>query len=317
VKSARVVSLLPSATEIVCALGRQHQLVGRSHECDFPSGVSSLPVCTRALLPDGSSQEIDANVRDLVSRGLSLYDVDVDALRRLQPDIVLTQDQCQVCAVPLSDVEEALAECTGSEVHIVSLAPALLGDVWRDILRVGAALDARREARQLSAGLASRVSDVGERTGALSDRPSVVCLEWVDPLMAAGNWIPELVTIAGGRPLLGDTGCHSPRIEWSDLLSADPDVLVVTACGFDLDRSAREAEALREHPSWPRLRAVVAGRVFLTDGSAYFNRPGPRLVESLEILAEILHRNRFDFGHRGPGFRALSGVPESRGPKPA
>jgi iron complex transport system substrate-binding protein len=303
--AARVVSLLPSATEIVCALGRRDQLVGRSHECDFPAEVSSLPVCTGASFSDGTSREIDDRVSDLVTRGLSLYDIDLDCLSELKPDIVLTQDQCKVCAVHLSEVEEALAQHTGADVRIVSLAPEVLGDVWRDVTSVGEALGAAAEARQLTADLAERVSEVGEQTGALLDRPSVVCLEWIDPPMAAGNWMPELVTIAGGRARLGDPGRHSPRIDWGDLLAADPDVLVVTACGFDLPRTAQEMGALTAHPRWRELRAATTGRVYLTDGNAYFNRPGPRLVESLEILAEILHPRLFRFGHEGRGFRRL------------
>ena len=279
--------------------------MGRSHECDFPADVASLPPCTRACFPDGSSREIDGCVRDLVPRGLSLYDVDVEGLRALQPDLVVTQDQCEVCAVHLSEVEAALAECVGSEVRILSLAPESLGDVWRDVTRVGEALGAADEARRLTAALANRVSEVGEKTGSLSGPPSVVCLEWIDPLMTAGNWTPELVTIAGGRPLLAEAGRHSPRIEWADLLEADPEVLVVTACGFDLERTAREMQPLVEHPAWSRLRAVASGRVFLTDGNAYFNRSGPRLVESLQILAEILHGDHFAFGHDGRGFRRL------------
>lgn len=303
--SPRVVSLLPSATEIVCALGRRDRLVGRSHECDFPADVASLPVCTSASFPDGSSREIDDRVSDLVTRGLSLYDIDLERLRELEPDVVITQDQCKVCAVHLSEVETALAQCVGQEVRIVSLAPEVLGDVWRDVTRVGDALGAAPEARRLNGELAERVSEVGEKTRGASHRPSVVCLEWIDPLMAAGNWIPELVTMAGGTPRLGDPGRHSPRITWADLLAADPEVLVITACGFDLDRTLREVEPLAAHGSWQELQAVASGRVFVTDGNAYFNRSGPRLVESLEILAEILHPERFGRGHEGSGYQRL------------
>jgi iron complex transport system substrate-binding protein len=305
-KGLRVVSLLPSATEIVCALGLRDRLVGRSHECDFPLGVRDLPAVTSACFEDGDSRQIDDRVQDLVNRGLSLYDVDVDALRDLAPDVVITQDQCKVCAVHLSDVEEALATRMGRDVRIVSLAPEILGDVWRDVARVGGALGADAQAKQLTQQLAERVSEVVEKIGVAAERPSVVCLEWIDPLMAAGNWTPELVTIAGGRPLLGDPGRHSPRIEWADLLAADPDVIVVTACGFDLERTEREIGALTGHASWPDLRAVREGRVFLTDGNAYFNRSGPRLVESIEILAEILHPVKAAFGHVERGFRALA-----------
>jgi iron complex transport system substrate-binding protein len=299
------VSLLPSATEIVHALGLGASLVGRSHECDFPPEVAALPACTRAGFPDGTSRVIDDQVVDLVTRGLSLYDVDTDRLRELQPQVVLTQDQCKVCAVHRSDVEAALAEWTGSEVQIVSLAPSLLGDVWRDIVRVGEALGAGPEARRLNVELADRVCAVGEKTGELRDPPSVVCVEWIDPLMAAGNWAPELVTIAGGRNVLGTAGLHSPAITFDELVIADPDVLVVTACGFDLARTREEMPPLQGHPQWQTLRAVAAEEVYLTDGNAYFNRSGPRLVESLEILAEILHPERFDFGHEGRGWARL------------
>lgn len=301
-----VVSLLPSATEIVCALGRRDQLVGRSHECDHPADVASLPTCTRATFPDGSSREIDDSVRDLVSRGLSLYDVDLDTLQRLAPDVVITQDQCKVCAVHLADVEAALAECTGTDTRIVSLSPQVLGDVWRDVRTVGDAIGAASEARDLTADLAERIAGIVEQTGRRGQE-SVVCLEWIEPLMASGNWMPELVRIAGGRPLLGDTGRHSPTIEWAQLVEADPDVLVVTACGFDLPRTEREIGALTGRPGWHDLRAAREERVYLADGNAYFNRSGPRLVESIEILAEILHPDRHDFGHAGRGYRRLKG----------
>lgn len=302
----RVVSLLPSATEIVCALGLEASLVGRSHECDFPETVANLPACTSARFADGTSREIDDRVVDLVSRGLSLYDVDSDLLRELEPDIVLTQDQCNVCAVHLSDVEAALREWTGREVRVVSLAPKTLGDVFGDVVRVGGALGAPDAARQLKTDLAGRISDIGEKTGALAHRPRVVCLEWIDPLMAAGNWIPELVTIAGGRPLLGNTGVHSPRIDWPQLVDSEPEVVIVTACGFDLPRTLQELGPLVQHSAWPGLAAVTSGQTYATDGNAYFNRSGPRLVESLEILAEILHPSCFSFGHEGRGWSRLA-----------
>lgn len=210
-----------------------------------------------------------------------------------------------MCAVHLSEVEAALSEWTGGEVEIVSLSPSVLGDVWRDVVRVGEVLDARDAARRLTAELAGRVSDVGEKTGAIRDRASVVCLEWIDPLMTAGNWMPELVAIAGGRSASGETGRHSPAISWRELRDCDPDVLVITACGFDLPRTRSEMRPLLEHPEWTTLAAVAAKRVYLTDGNAYFNRSGPRLVDSLEILAEILHPERFDFGHEGSGWARL------------
>ena len=300
----RIVSLLPSASEIVCAIGCEERLVGRSHECDHPASIRDRPICTRSTFPDGSSREIDDRVQDLVQRGLSLYEVDLPLLRELAPDVVLTQDQCKVCAVHREDLEEGLRDWTGQPVELVSLSPAVLGDVWRDIMRVGEALGEDSRARQVVDGLNDRVAEIGEKTGDAM-RPGVVCLEWTDPLMAAGNWVPELVAVAGGRSLLGTVGRHSPAISWEELVRVDPEVIVVTACGFDLPRTRREVDPLLSHPSWAGLRAVREKRVFLADGNAYFNRSGPRLVESIEILAEILHPDRVGFGHEGSGFARL------------
>ncbi len=298
----RVVSLLPSLTEIVCALGCGERLVGRSHECDFPAGVERLPACTEAKLDASApSGEIDERVKALVRDGLSIYRVDPARLAELRPDVVLTQDQCEVCAASLADVEAALAEWTGGSPRVVSLSPRALADVWGDLARVGAALGVPERAVRLAAELTDRVTAIGERSGD-APRPRVACLEWLDPLMGAGNWVPELVSLAGGASLFGEAGAHSPWIEWEALGEADPDVIVALPCGFDLPRTRRELVPLTARPEWKALRAVREGRVFLTDGNAFFNRPGPRLVESLEILAEILHPERFAFGHQGRGW---------------
>lgn len=294
----RIVSLLPSATEIVCALGLRDALVGRSHECDHPPGVEALPACTRARLADGTSREIDGRVRDLVSRGLSVYDVDAALLRELAPDVVVTQDQCEVCAASLADVEDALGEWLEARPRVVSLSPVLLGDVWDDVRRVGEALGVGSRARALADALTERVSEVGERTGGLT-RPTLACIEWLDPLMSAGNWVPELVALAGGRSVLAESGRHSAWLEPAALAAADPDVVVCMPCGFDLERTRRELGPLAERPAWRSLRAVRQGRVYLTDGNAYFNRPGPRLADSLEILTEILHPEQFPPRRRG------------------
>jgi iron complex transport system substrate-binding protein len=298
VDDLRIASLLPSATEIVYALGAGPALVARSHECDFPPGVERLPVCTSARLADGTSREIDDRVKDLVDRGLSIYEVDAEQLRALAPSVVLTQDQCEVCAASVSDVEHALASWTGTRPRLVSLAPRTLGDVLGDVVRVGAALGLEARARACASGWTDRITAIGERSGALP-RPRVACIEWTDPPMAAGNWVPELVALAGGEPLLATAGSHSPWLEWDALREADPDVIVLMPCGFDLARTRRELAPLAARPGWSGLRAVRAGRVHGTDGNAFFSRPGPRLVESLEILAEILHPEVFDFGHRG------------------
>jgi iron complex transport system substrate-binding protein len=302
----RIASLLPSATEIACALGFEAQLVGRSHECDFPPGVERLPVLTEPRLDTTkASRALDADVRALVREGLSVYQVDAERLRELAPDVILTQDQCEVCAASLADVEAALLEWTGVRPRIVSLRPRNLGDVFVDFQRVALALGAEERGRTLAVEAANRISEVGERSGRLRDRPSVVCIEWIDPPMAAGHWMPELVTLAGGRALLGEPGAPSHWITLAELAAADPDALVVLPCGFDLARTRRELPALASRGAWPGLRAVREGRVHLADGHALMNRPGPRLVESLEVLAEILHPEAFPPRHRGRWWEAL------------
>ncbi len=301
----RIVSLLPSTTEIACALGARDALVGRSHECDYPPGVEALPACTRPKFDDGTSREIDDRVKDLVRRGLSVYDVDAERLRKLAPTLILTQEQCEVCAASPKDIEAALGDWIGVQPAVVSLEPATLGDVWGDVARVGEALGLSERARALAADLAGRVSEVGESTGDIPDRPSVACIEWLDPPMAAGNWMPELVRLAGGRDLFGEDGAHSKWLEWEEIRAADPEILVLLPCGFDIARTRVELPALLSRPGWNQLQAVRRGRVHLTDGNAYFNRPGPRLVESLEILAEIFHPERFAFGHEGRGWERL------------
>ncbi len=302
----RIVSLLPSLTEIVGALGRADALVGRSHECDYPSGVEALPICTEPKLdPSGSSREIDDAVNAIVRDGLSVYRV-LDTLRDLAPDVILTQDQCEVCAVSLSDVEQAVADWTGGKrPRVVSVAPSTLSEVWASITQVAEAIDAADAGRDLVARLTDRVSELGERTGALP-RPRVACIEWIEPLMCAGNWMPELVALAGGHNLFGTTGEHSPWTEWPALREADPEAIFVLPCGFDMARTRAEMHVLEALPGYADVRAVREGRVFVTDGNQYFNRPGPRLMESIEILAEALHPELGPFGHEGRGFQRVS-----------
>jgi iron complex transport system substrate-binding protein len=303
----RIASLLPSCTEIACALGFEEALVGRSHECDHPAGVRALPPLTEPKLdPTAPSAAIDDQVKQLVRDGLSVYHVDAERLRELAPTVILTQQQCEVCAASPKDLEDALAEWVGERPRIVSLEPASLSDVWEDIERVATALDAGERGRALSTALTDRVSDIAQRALRIRARPSVACIEWIDPLMAAGNWVPELVTLAGGRSVFGEAAAHSPWIGWDDLCREDPDVIVVLPCGFDLNRSREEMDPLATRTGWSALRAVRSGHVFVTDGNQYFNRPGPRLVDSLEILTEILHPDHFPGLHQGAGWQALA-----------
>lgn len=300
----RIVSLLPSATEIVCGLGFRERLFGRSHECDFPADVAALPVCTESKIDNTvESAEIDRRVRAIVENGLSVYKVHADLMRELAPDVIVTQDQCEVCAVSLTDVEAAVCDWTGLTPTLVSLSPQSFDDVWTDIARVADALGVPDRAAALNDALKVRMAAIAETAASLDTRPSVATIEWIEPPMAAGNWMPDMVEMAGGTNLFGAAGEHSPWLDWDAVTAADPDVLVVLPCGFGMDRAEADMPHLEARPGWHDLKAVRSGAVYITDGHHFFNRPGPRLVESLEILAEILHPDRFDFGHRGAAWR--------------
>lgn len=297
--ASRVVSLIASATETVAALGCENRLVGRSHECDFPRRIQQLPVCTAARIDiQANSAEIDRQVKSLLAHAVSIYSVDTEMLDRLRPDVIITQTQCAVCAVSLDDVERALCSIVGSRPKIVAVEPNGLEDIWVGIRQIAEALDVTGAGEGLVLRSHERLNALSERSGRQPSRPTVACIEWIDPLMAAGNWVPELVQIAGGTNLFGEAGRHSPWMSWEDLVAHDPEVIVVMPCGWDIARSKREMPVLVNRPEWQRLRAVQTGRVLLTDGNQFFNRPGPRVVESAEILAEMLHPDAFDFGHR-------------------
>jgi ABC-type Fe3+-hydroxamate transport system substrate-binding protein len=413
----RIVSLIASATEIVDALGMTECLVGRSHECDYPEAVKTLPVCTRPRIPvDGSSREIDALVKESARTSVSIYDVFDDVIGRLEPTHIVTQIQCEVCAVSLRDVEAALSRGMKGQPRIVSLQPDSLAQIWEDFRRVARALEIPERGESVVAGLQARmargagdwpagppdpaagaepggrllrersrdpggedwpvgrtaptadadsgglsrerprdpggadwpagrtaptvVADSGGlsrerprdpggedwpvgRTAPTADadsggpsrerprdpggparRPRVACIEWIEPLMAAGNWTPELIEMAGGINLFGEAGRHSPWMTWEQLAGAEADVIVIAPCGFDLERTEREMYWLTGRPDWKSLRAVQSGRVYLADGNQYFNRPGPRVVETFEILAEILHPEIAP-RHRGLAWRDM------------
>jgi iron complex transport system substrate-binding protein len=301
----RIVSLIASATEIVSALGLGDRLVGRSHECDYPPAVRKLPACTepkfRVEVP---SAEIDRQVKEILQQALSVYRVDAHSLRALRPTHIVTQTQCEVCAVSLKDVEHALETWLESRPEIISLQPFALADVWTDIARVADALGVPERGRLLNQYLRSRMAAIERRAESLP-RPTVACIEWIEPLMASGNWMPELVRMAGGRNLFGEAGHHAPWLKWSEVVAADPDILLILPCGFDIARTRQELPLLTRRPNWSGLKAVREGRVYLLDGNQYFNRPGPRLAESLEILAEIFHHDSFHFGQHGAGWQEL------------
>ncbi len=302
----RIVSLIPSATEIVAALGLLDNLVGRSHECDYPLAVSKLPVCTLPKFnPEGTSAEVHDRVTELLQSALSVYQVKTDVLEQLQPTHILTQSQCEVCAVSLTDVEQAIATLTQTQPKLISLQPSTLAEVWQDVNRVAAAFGLRGE--EAIAPYQQRINACVQLTQTLpkAAQPTVACIEWPEPLMAAGNWVPELVQLAGGRSLFGTVGQHSPWMRWEDLQAADPDLIILMPCGYDLVKTRQELSPLTQQPGWPSLKAVRSNQVYLTDGNQYFNRPGPRLVDSLEILAEILHPEHFQFGYEQTGWQRL------------
>ena len=302
----RVVSLLPSITEIVCALGCESNLVGRSHECDFPESVRRLPVCTEPKFdPDGTSYEIDQRVKAILQEAVSVYRVDAGLLDDLSPDLLITQSQCEVCAVSLQEVEEAARDLLRSKPAIVALEPRRLEDLWSGIAAVAVALDKSERGRDLVKQLKLRLDDISASVGQHVRRPRVACIEWFDPLMAAGNWMPELVELAGGGNLFGEAGKHSPWLEWQALTGHDPEIILLMPCGFDMETCRREMSALSQRSEWHELEAVRTGSVYLTDGNQYFNRPGPRLVDSAEIIAEILHPDLFPAHHEGSGWQRL------------
>ena len=303
----RVVSLLPGATEIVAALGAGDALVGRSHECDFPASVARLPACTALKRPlDGSSAAIHSDITALIEQALGIYRVDAGLLRALAPDVIVTQSQCEVCAVSESDLRAALAEWLGKPPTIVSLAPATLGQVADSFRAIAGTLGCPAAGDALAGRMMDRVASLAARTAALAERPRTATIEWIEPLMTAGNWVPELIAAAGGANLFGRAGEHSPWLSWAAFAAADAEVIVAMPCGFDLARTAAELAALTGRDGWRDLRAARDGRVAIVDGNRYFNRPGPRLADSAEILAEILHPGRFDFGHAGDGWRWLA-----------
>ncbi|HET7266180.1 MAG TPA: cobalamin-binding protein [bacterium] len=287
----RIATLLPSATEIVAALGLAGDIVAVTHECDYPPEVRGRPVVVRPRVDSSlGSAAIDAAVEAALRRGDSLYRLDVDALAAARPDLIVTQDLCDVCALPSLDVEAVVAGLPGPP-RVLRLHPHTLEDVFGDIARVGAAAGRAPEARRLLASLRARVAEVahaGRDAGRAAAAPRVFCMEWLDPPFCSGHWMPELVEFAGGREVVGRPGRPSFRVAWDEIAAAAPEVVVLTVCGFDIARTRAELRTIAERPAWRALPAVAAGRVYATDGGAFFSRSGPRLVDGLETMAAIL-----------------------------
>lgn len=295
----RVISLIPSATEILAALGGKSLLVGRSHECDYPETIKHLPICTAPNFnPQGNSQVIHERVTELLEKALSIYRVDLEQLRQLNPTHIITQAQCEVCAVSLSDVQAAVQQLTDTSPEIISLQPRTLADVYDDIQRVAAAL---------SLDSTTLLEDIHTRLTILNFEsrlpnlftaqpepipPNVACIEWTEPLMAAGNWVPELVELAGGKNLFGQVGGHSPWLNFAELANTQLDMIIFMPCGFNLSQTQQAVQELLSQPAWKNLLQVQQPKLYAVDGNQYFNRPGPRLVDSAEIMGEILQAAR-------------------------
>jgi iron complex transport system substrate-binding protein len=295
--SLRIVSLLPSATEIICALGLEDQLVGVTHECDYPASVKRLPKVTKTLIPiDATSAEIDGLVRDRLGAQSALYSLDMEALERLEPDLIVTQALCDVCAVAEAEVRTAACELS-SRPGVLNLEPETLDEVFEAIREVGVATKQGARAERVIAELRGRVSRVSSRSASLGARPRVALLEWLDPPFSTGHWNPELVRLAGGVDGLGREREKSRTLRWEEIIAWRPEVVLISCCGFTAERTMQEIGVLQKVPGWDDVPAVRDGRVWVTDGSSYFSRPGPRLVDSLELLAHVIHPDVYDLPH--------------------
>ena len=296
----RIVSLLPSATEIVCELGLRDQLVGVTHECDFPPGVSSLPRVTHTFLsPSSTSAEIDRQVREQLSTQRPLYQLDHDRLAALQPDLVITQSLCDVCAVAEADVQRALCRLP-SDARILNLEPQSLAGVLETLETVAHAADDPDHGRAARCRLQNRIDAVRSAVSG-APRPRVIVLEWIDPPFSAGHWVPEIVELAGGIEVIGKPGERSVTLTWNDVIAARPEALFISCCGFSIERTKQDLPMLFEQLASANLPCIQNEKVFVLDGSAYLSRPGPRLVDALELIAWALHPQHVTSPHNSMG----------------
>lgn len=289
----RIVSLLPSATEIIYALGLGDQLVGVSHECDFPPEAKTKPVITAAEINSSQpSRQIDASVKEQVHKGVGIYHINQDVLKQAKPDVVFTQELCEVCAVSFSEVKQAV-RILNTDTKIVSLEPRTLGDILNNIKTVGDITSRQPEAAKLVVELQQRIDKVKAITKDVDFRPTTLCLDWMDPPYAAGHWIPEMAEIAGGVDSFGVKGQASVEINWERVVEVDPERIIVMPCGFDIQRAMKEIGLLKSVKGWNQISAVRNSRAYIADGNSYFSRPGPRVVTGLEILAEVIQSDYF------------------------
>ncbi len=306
----KIVSLVPSATEIVCALGARESLVGVSHECDYPIGVGALPRCCEPKVQtDRSSQEIDQSVKAIVEQGLSVYRVLGEKLQELRPDVVVTQTQCQVCAVDEPELKAAVGEWLNYTPAIVPHEANQIRDLWTDITSTAEALNRPKGGEDIVRALQTRLQNLANAVHGHTrdkEKPRVVCIEWMDPIMVAGHWMPELVEIAAGEAVLNEAAGASKTVTMAEIAAADPHVVLVQPCGYSLAETKAKFAELSAQAGWQELNAVKEGRVYLCDGNQYFNRPGPRLIDTTEIIAEILHPDVVRLGFEGTAYENVA-----------
>lgn len=291
----RICSLLLSATEVIAALGLSEELVGISHECDYPPSIGNVPIMVEPMIPPHglTSAEIDRQVAQLVASGQRLYRLNHDRLCDSRPDLILFQDLCHVCAVTPDQLHEAI-RAMPHQPTVLTLNPGTVHDVIDDIVRIGDAAGRSTEGHRLASQLRERLDAVRTRVQNLSYRPRVVCIEWLSPLYVAGHWVPEMVQLAGGQDVLAQPGTPSRVVTWNDILAASPDLLIVMPCGFSVERTRTELSQLMQQPDqWP-IPSKLRAHTFLVDASSYFSRPGPRLIDGIELLAAILHPSDHD-----------------------
>ena len=291
----KIVSLLPSCTEIISKLGYSENLVGISHECDYPNSILGLPVLTKARLSsDGNSIEINRSVNDLLQRGLSVYDLDEYLLKSLSPDIIVTQAQCEACAVSLNQVKDIVSNWTLNQTEIISLEPNTLNEVWLGFDIIAKTMDDPESSYILKSEIFERFKLLKDKLKEIRQKPTVLCIEWIEPIMVAANWVPELVDLAGGMNVMSTSGTNSNFCSWEEIEKVNPDIIIMMPCGFGIKRTIDEMHYLQDRKGWRVLKAVKEKRVYVVDGNQYFNRPGPRLVDSAEILAEIIYPDYFE-----------------------
>jgi iron complex transport system substrate-binding protein len=302
----QIVSFLPSATEIACALGLSEQLVGITHECDYPPEIMGKPVVVRSALPieQMNQREIDKAVAERMRAGHSLYEVDEELLQELAPDLILTQDLCQVCAPSGSEVSQAL-NLLPKKPQIIWLTPMSIEEIFANVRELGEVTGRAKEAAELVATGRARLEQVAAMTRNLSYRPRVFCMEWLDPVYCGGHWVPEMVRLAGGVDALSIEGGDSVRIPWNEVLEWAPEVLIITPCGLNLEKTIGQASQLPNYPGWSNLPAVVGGRVFAVDANSYFARPGPRVVDGTELLAHLIHPQLFSWNGPATAYQRL------------